>query len=609
VKAAARNPLDAERIRIRLLLAVMLLGFCLLGAALWRIQVAHGHDYQQDLYKQSVRRVRLPGMRGRIYDRQGRCIADNRPSYGIAVYLEELRRPGGWNTTIDHVQKVIQRLSQVLGVPPEVTREDIATHVRKRLPLPLLAWRDVDRQVLARFAERAATVPGVDIYVEALRTYPYGDSASHALGYVGRAELEQDPENPYHYYLPEMAGKAGVERKFDGVLRGEAGGRLVRVDVSGFRHEDLGTREPRAGSDVQLSLDMRVQRLAEEALGQTPGSIVVMDPRNGDVLALANYPRFDSNSFVPAISSERWNRFLQDERKPLLNRAVAGAYAPGSIFKPVVAMAALANHLANANTRFECPGYLDLGDTRFRCWTRGSHGPLQMREAIQRSCNVYFFKLGLQTGHQAIYHMASALGLGRPTGISLEHETEGLLPSDAWMRRQLGHGWRRGDTCNLAIGQGALLVTPLQMAMVTSALANEGKVYRPRLVTGIRERGGEERFRSIPPQVVQEMNWAYRHRRVVREGMRDVVMTRQGTGKLAHVEGVAMAGKTGTAEYGRKEEGKKRGWMIAFAPFEAPRYAIAVVVEDAITGGVTAAPRVKQLVGDLFDVSTEEGQG
>ena len=586
---ASRNPFDDVVLRLRTLLVVMLCGFGLLAGGMWFKQVAHGDRYQQSLQKQSVRRVRLPGRRGRIYDSRGLCLADNRPSYCIAVYLEELRQSGGWTRTIDRVELMLDRLALVLGIPREISREDIATHVRKRLPLPLLAWRDVSPEVLARFSERAGHAPGVDVYVQAVRTYPIGKRACHIIGYVGRADPAGFEDNPYHYYLPEMAGRRGIEAKLDEALRGEAGGRLVRVDVSGFRHEDLGGRAPRAGSDVLLAIDMNAQRIAEEALGDDPGAVVILDPRNGDVLAMASTPGFNPNDFVPSISTARWAAMRDDKDTPLRNRAVVGGYAPGSIFKPVVAMAALENDQSTAATSYKCDGVLNVGNTSFRCWTRGRHGVLAMREALMRSCNVYFYRLGMNMGHEYIAHMARAVGLGRKTGINLPYEISGLVPDGAWVRAERDHRWRVGDTCNLSIGQGALTVTPLQMALVTSAIANGGHLYRPRLIKGVRQPGQSE-FRELPIKVANELNWSPRSIQVVREGMRDVIMAKRGTGKLARVEGLTAAGKTGTAEYGRKSEGRKRGWMIAFAPYDEPRYVVAVLIENAAASTAGSTP-------------------
>jgi len=604
---AQNNPLDDAVFRLRMILLIMLLCFGGLLAAMWKIQVSGGERYQEDLIRQSVRRVRLPGARGRIFDRNGHCLADNRPSYGIAIYMEELRRRGG---SVDRAEMVVQRLSEVLGVPAQITRADITKHFTQTLPLPLLAWKHIDERVLARFSEYAAQVPGVDIEVQPLRSYPQGEIASHVLGYIGRPDKRRDPrrerEGYYNFYLPEFVGRAGLELEMDEHLRGEAGGRLIRVDVSGYRHEDLGVRAPRSGSDIELALDLKIQRLAEKTLGDTPGSMVVLDPRNGDILAMANYPRFDGNDFVPFIPTKLWDRINNDEQKPLLNRAIGGSYPPGSIFKPVVALAALENDKATGDTQFTCPGYFDLGKSRFRCWTRGQHGSLTMREAIKHSCNVYFYRLGLLTQKDYIYHMAAALGLGTKSGVDLPGERSGLLPSAAWSRDTRGFGWRPGDTCNFSIGQGALTVTPLQMAIVTATIANGGHVYRPRLVKGIRPSHAKY-FKPIPAEIINEMNWSRTSLRIIQEGMRDVVMDARGTGKMARIDGVSISGKTGTAEYGPKELGQKRGWMIAYAPSDQPRYAVAMVIDDAMSGGVTVAPRIKMLMESLFGVNKSEG--
>ena len=605
----SRSVLDQEQLRIRILFVVMLAGFGILLAALWRMQVSHGKSYQRDLLRQSVRRVRLPGIRGGIYDRNGVCLAGNRPSYDVAVYLEELRLSGKWSRTISRVDSRIEEIADILRRPREVTAEDIKTHTRKRLPLPFVAWRDVDDAALARLAEHAATMPGVDVVVEAVREYPLSNSACHVVGYVGRADPPQDEDQPYHYYLPEMTGKSGIEKIMDGVLRGEAGGRLVRVDVSGFRYDDLASRAPKAGSDVILSLDSRAQKLVEAGLEGVRGAGVILDPNTGDVLAMASAPGFDPNEFAPTISSERWEQFMADPEKPLINRAVAAAYAPGSTFKPVVACAALESHKANPQTSFTCPGYFILGRARFRCWYNPGHGLLDLQQGLEHSCNVYFFRLGLLTGPESIESMAAALGFGQKTGIALDYEAPGLLPDDGWKRRNAGDGWRDGDTCNLSIGQGFLTATPLQMAVFTAAIANGGTLYKPRLVQGVRA-PGEAKCRLIPPQVVNTLNWSPTTLRTVRGGMHDVVMSARGTGRLAQVADLEMAGKTGTAEIGRKGEGHKIGWMIAFAPFDHPRYAVVLMVEEAVTGGTTVAPRMQKVMDGLFqNEKAGEGQG
>ena len=597
------NLLNDPALRARILLVGMLFMLGFLAIMLWRIQVAKGHIYEQGLERQSIRRVRLAGLRGRIFDRNGLAVADNRPSHCLAIYLEELRQPGSWDNTIRYVEGLVNDLSETLQLESEIDRDDIWNHIRKRLPLPLLAWRDLDDEAMSRFAELAANTPGVDLYTESVRVYPYGEEACHVLGYVGRAKIQNDQSKPYHYYLPEMAGRSGIEKSQDEFLRGEVGGELVRVDVTGYRRSDASLaklrKEPHAGQDIQLTIDMGLQQALEKAMDKIRGAAVVVDPRNGDVLALVSRPGFDPNMFFPGISQDDWSKLRDNPAKPLLNRAVSERYPPGSTFKPVTALAALENHQVGYNASYSCPGYFQLGGITWNCAHRRSHGSIGFQDALAYSCNVFFYKLGNEIGYDYIYHMAEALGMGQKTGIELSAESSGILPNDRWLRETAGHGWRAGDTINMSIGQGALAVTPLQMALYTAALANEGTLYAPRLIAG-RRTPGRPSFRYEQPVVRQKLNWAPRTINLLRAGMRDVVMSGHGTGRSIAIPGVTIAGKTGTAEYGRKEDRKYRGWMIAFAPFEQPKYAIAVVVDDAQSGGGSAGPVIKELFTHIF---------
>ena len=592
---------DPELIRVRLLLLLMLLVFSLLGLALWRVQVVRGSEFQQDLEKQSVRGVRLPGMRGRIFDRHDECLADNRPSYGLAIYLEELRHVRSGRSTQAKLQTLVEELSQVLELEPMVDDKAMARHVQRRLPLPLMAWRDLDEAAVARFVERASLVPAVELIPEVARVYPQGQSACHVVGYVSRTNMVQHALEDFNYYNQEMIGKSGIEKRFDGVLRGQAGAKLLRVDVAGFRHEDLAVREPKQGSDVRLAIDLKAQRLTELALRDTVGAAVVMNPNNGDVLAMASSPGFDPNQFVPFLRTEDWQELRENPGNPMLNRSIAGTYTPGSIFKPVVAFAALENEKIGQNTSFTCPGYYTIGNHRYNCWRAEGHGTVNARDALRYSCNVFFFQVGRSMGSEYIYHMAAALGLGQKMGVGLDAEIAGILPDARWKRDHMNEGWYEGDTCIFAIGQGPITTTPLQMAVMTSSIANRGVVYKPRMVLGLRA-PDEDEFREIPPQIENEMNWSDLSLSIVRGGMFDAVMARDGTGRRARVPGVEMAGKTGTAEYGPKKAGKKRGWMIAFAPFDHPEYAVALVIDDAQGGGFDAAPRVQRILAGLMDI-------
>jgi len=582
--------------RVRVVLLGVTAAFCFLGTVLWRVQVLGASEYTDRLNRQSIRRVRLPGIRGRILDRNGVCLAENRPSYCVAIYVEELRQPKAWTNTVNKVEEVVDHLSRVLQLGRQITREHISTHVLRRRPLPLLAWKGIRADTLARWAECGVAFPGVDVYVEPVRYYPRGPLATHVIGYVGRLEWDRDPEDPYRtFYLPEMEGKYGMETNLNSVLAGSAGGMLIRVDALGFKHKHVGYRSAGVGHDVVLTLDAGIQRLAEEALSGEVGAVVVLNPRNGDVLAMASAPSFDPNTFY-----EDYTHLVKDSRKPLLNRAISGWYPPGSTFKPCVAVAALENRRATAHQPLECPGYFEVGGVRFRCWRKNGHGRLGMRKALEQSCNAYFCQLGLQAGYECIYHMAAALGFGRETGIELAAELPGLLPNNSWKVRKSGDEWRAGDTCNVSIGQGPLLVTPLQMAMFAATLANGGVVYRPRLT----RRGG----RLAEGELANSMGWSSETLEVVRGGMHDVVQSETGTGKRARVAGIEMGGKTGSAEYGPRSDRKKHAWMIAFAPFDNPEYAVALVIEDGISGGMTAAPRMRVLMEGIFHGGVERDE-
>ncbi|MFH1969316.1 MAG: penicillin-binding protein 2 [Verrucomicrobiota bacterium] len=593
-----------EYTRLRRLKILILSALGILILALWHIQVGRGEHYANNLEQQSVRRVRIPGVRGKIYDRQGVCLADNAPNYGIALYLEELRPAGKRRNTAMYTWKAIHQIAAIIGYPPQIDQPRIADHLYSRKALPLVAWRRVDEQTMARLAEAGARLPGVDIVVDADRFYPQGPTLTHLLGFVGMAEIQSEEDEWYHYYLPDLTGKTGLEKRFDELLSGRAGGRLVQVDVIGFKHDETALREPVPGGDLKLAIDLRIQRAAEEVMGDTVGAVVVVDPRNGDVLAMVSAPDFDPNLFCPKITQDNWSRLLNDTRKPLFNRALNGLYAPGSIFKPLVALAALEQGV-DPDLTLNCPGYFELGNQRFSCYMGAAHGRVNFRRAIRISCNVFFYQLGLKCRFDGIYYMALAAGIGQQTGISLNGESAGLLPGKAWKRQTFGEAWRDGDTCNIAVGQGALQVTPLQMAVLTATIANGGYLYQPRLVLAKRE-PNEKEFQDIPPIVVRRVHWSADHLALVKNGMRDVVQDAEGTGRLARLEGVAMAGKTGTAEYGRKGAGQKHGWMILFAPFEHPRYAVAIVMDDAVSGGISVGPRMRQLMREIF---AGEGNG
>lgn len=599
---------NRESIRIGLLTALMLAGFLFLAGALWRIQVQRGAHYAYNARKQSLRIVRVPADRGRIYDRHGICLADNSPSFSLCVFVEELRKPGRWDFTADAVALQLREVSRAIGQPVELSAVDFTNHIHKRLPLPLVAWTNVDTRTMARFAENRWRFRGVDIVATPSRSYPLGTRAAHVLGFVGKTDLQAGQKREYDYMLPEHSGRSGMERRFDPELAGTPGSRILRVDASGFMSGTMRETAPLPGRDLVLALDSRIQGMAETALEDRRGAVVVLDPRNGDVLAMASSPCFDPNLFVKGISRDAWARLNEKEAElPLLNRAVSAIYPPGSLFKPVVAIAGLENGVWSPDTVVTCGGHYVLGNLSIGCWNVNGHGAIPLRKAIEQSCNVYFCTLGQKIGYDLIYHMARALGLGVRTGIELDGELPGLIPDGSWKRKRFRDAWRDGDTCNASIGQGFLTVTPLQMAAVCATLANGGRLYRPRLVLGLRAPGSGGAIRPPAPELVRELNWSERTLAVVRGGMRDVVNAPSGTGRNAKLENVVVAAKTGTAEVGRKDEGLKHVWMMAFAPFEAPRYAVAMVVEEGVSGGSTVGPRMGRLLNAIFTEAEADG--
>ena len=579
--------------RIAVLALAFAAGLVFLAASLHRVQVVQSSEYSRDQVRQSVRRVQVPGPRGRIFDRNGVCLAENRASYCIAYYVEELRKRGKWENTIDAVDADIDRLAAVLGIPREISKEKVRQHVLQSLPMPLLAWRDVDPVTLARWAEATETFPGVDVYVQPERSYPRGQLAAHVIGYVQRDRPLPLPGETVHYYLPEMIGRAGIERQYNDVLTGVSGGQLIRVDARGYKHAELEGEQAVSGRSLYLTLDVNVQRALEKALRGWRGAGVVLDPRSGEVLAMASSPTYDLNELVPSPSVGVWSRLRDDEALPLYNRAVSGRYAPGSTFKPVTAMAALLRDGFDPNATYTCDGVFTLGTMRLRCWNTYGHGTVALRKAIEQSCNAFFCNLGNTVGYDAIYAQAHKLGLGAPTGIDLPSETRGLLPTAEWKEKNLKDKWRPGDTCQISIGQGLLVTSPVQMAALVSVFANKGTLYRPHLAR-----------REGPGERVREMGWPQAAVGLVRSGMHDVAAV--GTGRRVRVRGIEVAAKTGTAEYDAGGVRRKNTWVIAFAPYDQPTVAMAIVIENGESGGQTVAPMVHDVLVSVFGEAAQE---
>ena len=457
----------------------------------------------------------------------------------------------------------------------------------------------MDKKSVAFVSEHRYQLPGVQVESEPLRRYPLGLMASHLLGYVGEISDKELVDPHYSDYLSgDLMGRMGIEKRYEKLLRGQDGKRFVEVNAMGRKGDFLGEKHPilpQRGTDLTLTIDLDVQRAAEEAFEPgARGAVVAIDPRTGEVLALASKPNYDPNEFSMGITQERWNQLSSGGNYPLFNRAIQAVYPPGSTLKPLTALAGLEAGVVQAGTYFpsSCTGEFRFGTRLFGCWKHEGHGTLAMHDAIVRSCDVYFYQLGIRIGLERLSEFMLKLGLSDKTGIDLPQERRGLFPDAAWYDRRYGSGrWSRGIVLNIAIGQGEVGLTPVKLAQLAAFLANGGTLWRPHLV---RTEGSDPRSSDSLRQVVavSERNLA-----TIRSAMASVVSDPQGTGGQSRVDSVTVAGKTGTAQ---NPHGEDHALFICFAPVDAPRIAVAVLVENAGHGSTAAAPIARKVLQSFF---------
>ena len=564
--------------------AVFVIGLLGLALKLREVQVEDAAGYNYANARQSVRRVQTDGPRGRILDRRGVPLAENRKSVSIVCDAVAFQQRT-WDATVRKIEASIAQVAQALGTESRVSAKAIRRHVDQSLAMPLTVWRDIDFKMLARFSEREAEFPGFSCRETEERVYPKGKLAAHVLGYVGRDRGETEPgDEKINFYYPEMRGRSGLEIYYDSFLRGVPGEMKLQVDARGFAQREWVVVEPQGGPDLRVTLDAGIQEAVERELEGCKGACVVMDPRNGDVLAMASAPTFDPNAFVPTLPQELYAKYAADPEKPLLNRAAGGSYAPGSTFKTVTALAGLAAG-RSAAVEYDCSGVFVFGKMRLHCARRWGHGPLDMRHALKESCNAYFCNLGLAIGTNALMTAARTFGLGARTGIDFGVDVPGLVPDAEWKRRTVNEPWYPGDLPQMSIGQGMLLASPLQMARVAAAIGT-GQLVTPHLKLGLA-------LERAP------LPFSERQLQVVRDGMRMVVDG--GTGKRGGERvAVPVSGKTGTAEVGAGERRRKNTWFMAYAPSDAPTVAVAMVIEDGESGGGTTAPKVRNVLAHIF---------
>jgi penicillin-binding protein 2 len=614
--------------RLSLLGLIMVALIGVLVSRLWYVQVARGEEYTARIRGNSQVNVRLPAVRGEILDRRGVPLAENRASTVVEFYLPDLVREyrerhgqvptHNYRTTVggmmteksepDIVQIVRETVMPMLakfGLEREMNENQLRLHYRNETEVPYTFMEDLDFATLAKFAEHNAELPGVELNIRPVRRYVHGALGAHFLGYVGAPnEIDKEEAALFTFYQPDVEGKAQVELVLNDELGGEPGARILQRDAKGRIQGEVGREEPKPGRNVLLTIDARIQYITEKAL-RTVGraAAVVVDPNNGDILAMASVPSFDPNDFIPAIKAEVWKNLTSDRTNPLMNRATA-AYAPGSTYKVIPALAGLRKDMAGRS--FTCSGGVKYGRHLLKC--TGTHGTIGLGSALRVSCNAYFCLYGNQAGIDEIIAVGNMLGLGQRSGVPLSGEYAGILPGPQWLADQnRREQWSTGQTANTSIGQGFVLASPLQMAMVAATLANGGTSYYPRMVDKIVARDGTV-VREEPVKIranLLENGISAEDLEKVRRGLWDCVNRGGGTGSAARIKGYEVAGKTGTAQFWRRGVPDNHVWFIAFAPYDTPRYAVAVMVNGGASGGGVAAPIASKILADVFKM--EEG--
>ncbi len=577
--------------------ALFILLFAGLALRYWQLQVVRSTAYERQAQANHVRPVSEAAPRGLILDRHGRIIAENRASFNLT--LEEDR------------PETLVALDRLVALPMD---GDFEAHLRRVRLGPALVKEDLPIEEVARVEARQLELPGARIQFVPRRYYPAGSLSAHIVGHVGRLSEEQRGSDEFAGAARnDYVGQSGVERIYNRSLMGQNGVQRFVVNSRGRRERVLEQVPPIWGESVQLSIDLDLQRAAEVAYGDKAGAVVALDARNGQVLALGSFPAYDPNRFSGAIDDEAWRALRNDPKFPLSNRATQGRYAPGSTFKLVVAAAALEEGLATPETEMSCRGWVRLYGNVFHC-VRAGHGSLGLIEALAQSCNSYFYQLASKLQIETIAHYARLFGLGTPTGIDLPHEVSGLVPDPKWKKRVRNEPWYAGETISVAIGQGAVLVTALQMAQLAATVGTSGDVHRPTLFLRRLPAGAapEPYSDMVLEPATRHVGLREEHWRALQEGMFQAV-NGVGTARRARLRGIDVSGKTGTsmvasrarlaasADGDRPEHLRNHAWFIGYAPRVNPEIAIAVLVEHGGSGGRAAAPIAQQVLKAYFD--------
>lgn len=594
----SRDSSEGVRKKILIFALLVVLCFLMLWLRVWYLQVLKGADFMGLSENNRVRLISLPSYRGEITDRNGVTLATIRPAFNLYITPEDVQDLG----------ETLKTLKKIIDFDIQKVKSDI----RQSQPFSdVLIKADIRRDQVAFVEENNRLVAGIHLKLEPLRNYPYKDLAAHILGYLG--EINKDKlKVQTGYKMGDVIGLEGIELQFEPEMKGKKGYKEVEVDVSGRELTILRKNPPQSGRHIVLTLDLRIQKVVEQLMTGTKekpinGSAVVMKVQTGEILAMVSKPSFDPNLFASGISVQEWRKLILNNNHPLQNKAIDGQYPPGSVYKIAVAYAALEEKVMNPEDTVFCPGFFKMGRRRYRCWKWGGHGEMNMHDALVQSCDVYFYTVGTRLGIDTMSRYAKMLGLGDLTQINLIGEKPGLTPTKEWKLKSRGEEWLIGETVSASIGQSYNLVTPLQQARLVATVANGGMVLKPYLVRKIMDKDGrvvKDIFPEIQRRVVGHPNTLS----VIREALLGVVNEPRGTGRRSRLEKIKVAGKTGTVQVvGRKQVAhfkkdeipykyRDHAWFVAFAPFENPEIAVAVIVEHGGHGGSTAAPIVRQII-------------
>jgi len=557
--------------------------FAVLCLRLMQLQVLEGDKYRKLSEGNRLKIVSTPAPRGIIVDRNGVPLVNNIPMYSVYIMYDPAK---GVDT---------ETLASFVGlekqeIEAKLSRKDNSPFV------PVELKHGLSFQEVARLEARRSDFPGLFIQTDVGREYPFGKVGAHIIGYLGKMTPTQSESPEFHNLPPDtLVGQWGVESLYDSQLRGVAGGKVIEVDALGREQRLLRDKPAERGKDITLSIDIGMQKAVEDAFGEKAGALVAFKVDTGEVLALESLPSFDPNQFIHGISSEDWNSLIGDKHKPMMNRALQSQYPPGSTFKIITAVAGLEEGVITPDSKVNCTGGISYGKWTFGCWRHGGHGLVSLHKAIRESCDVYFYEVGRRLGIDNIYKYATALGLGSDTGLGLQQERQGLIPSTEWKRSKRGQEWYLGETLNAAIGQGYVAVTPIQLALMTAAVSNGGRVLKPTLIKDPKDIQQRSKI-DLKPETLQ----------LVREGLSAVVNEEGGTAGVAKSTIVKIGGKTGTAQVVGKNKGLSgekyidHAWFVAVAPVEKPEVALSVFVEHGGHGGSAAAPIAKKAIEAYF---------